>query len=353
MVNEIPSPKLHQVKVAKNYQEKLIQVICAQQRPMNEVQTKELPKRDSRNSPDWVILDPAPTLQPGVCEVINQVTKSSLFKEFHKAFGDLTSLPLALRPCDYWQLPLQMCSYENQFCAIIGDDRQACTTCLEVQSNLTKTADKEGRLITCPFGLVDMAVPVFIGTDCQAFLHTGQMFSRPPTPAKVRRAIRKLSKWNLNGNLAELEQAYKSGTVMGRKQQNAVLQLLTQFSKQLSEHANRIFLESSRTDPPLINRAKQYLIKHHNDPITLAVIAAHLNVSTFYFCKQFKKHVGMRFTDYLARLRIEHAKQILQNPHTRVSEVAFEVGFNSLPHFNRSFKRITGLTPTEFREDTV
>ena len=61
----------------------------------------------------------------------------------------------------------------------------------------------------------------------------------------------------------------------------------------------------------------------------------------------------MCFTDYLARLRIEHAKQILQNPHTRVSEVAFEVGFNSLPHFNRSFKRITGLTPTEFREDIL
>jgi AraC-like DNA-binding protein len=61
----------------------------------------------------------------------------------------------------------------------------------------------------------------------------------------------------------------------------------------------------------------------------------------------------MNFIDYLTRLRIEHSKQILRNPHPRISEIAFEIGFNSLPHFNRSFKRITGLTPTEFRKDTV
>jgi transcriptional regulator GlxA family with amidase domain len=56
------------------------------------------------------------------------------------------------------------------------------------------------------------------------------------------------------------------------------------------------------------------------------------------------------FTDYLARLRVERAKQMLQDPNRRVSEVAFEVGFLSLPHFNRSFKRIAGTTPTLWRQ---
>jgi len=52
----------------------------------------------------------------------------------------------------------------------------------------------------------------------------------------------------------------------------------------------------------------------------------------------------------LARLRVERAKQMLQDPNRRVSEVAFEVGFLSLPHFNRSFKRIAGTTPTLWRQ---
>ena len=320
---------------------------------MNEVQTIVPYPLESRSNPDEAIQDPSPMLQPGIAEIIKQIEKSILFTEFRKTFGDLTGLPLALRSYDSRELPLQRCSHENPFCAIIGRNPKASVNCLEIESKLTKTANEKGQSITCPFGLIDMAVPVFVGTDCQAFLHTGQMFIQPPSPAKVHRAMRKLSKWNLNMEPRELEQAYKSGAVMEQKKQKALLQLLTQFSKQLSEHANRILLDGSHAEPPIITRAKKYLLKHHCEPIKLAVVADHLNVSTFYLCKQFKKHVQLRLTDYLARLRIEHAKQLLRTPHINIGEVAFEVGFNSLPHFNRCFKRITGLTPTEFREDPV
>ena len=204
--------------------------------------------------------------------------------------------------------------------------------------------------MSCPFGMVDMAVPVFIGAECQAYLYTGQMFTRKPSPTKVRRAIQQLSKWNLNGDIEEIKQTYKKGTVISPKQQKALLRLLTHFSNQLGEQANRIFLEDQHTEPPLIKHAKKYLHKNHTSPITLDAISRQLNVSSFYFCKQFKKYVGMNFTEYVVRLRIESAKKLLQNPHTHVSEIAFETGFNSLPHFNRSFKRITGTTPTELRK---
>jgi AraC-like DNA-binding protein len=50
-------------------------------------------------------------------------------------------------------------------------------------------------------------------------------------------------------------------------------------------------------------------------------------------------------------VRVEKAKNMLHNPHLRVSEVAFETGFDSISQFNRSFKRITGLAPTQFRSE--
>jgi AraC-like DNA-binding protein len=63
----------------------------------------------------------------------------------------------------------------------------------------------------------------------------------------------------------------------------------------------------------------------------------------------FRKITGINFTDYLSRLRIERAKNLLLNPNLRISEIAFEVGFQSLTHFNRVFKRVLGQSPTDYR----
>jgi len=75
-----------------------------------------------------------------------------------------------------------------------------------------------------------------------------------------------------------------------------------------------------------------------------------MHVSTFYFCKMFKRATGLTFTDYLGRVRVEKAKNLLLNPHLRVSEIAYTVGFQSLTHFNRVFRKLTGESPTDFRE---
>ena len=90
---------------------------------------------------------------------------------------------------------------------------------------------------------------------------------------------------------------------------------------------------------------------HCGDPVDLDEIARAMHVSTFYFCKMFKKATGLTFTDYLGRVRVEKAKNLLLNPHLRVSEIAYTVGFQSLTHFNRIFRKITGEAPTAFRDN--
>jgi AraC-like DNA-binding protein len=57
----------------------------------------------------------------------------------------------------------------------------------------------------------------------------------------------------------------------------------------------------------------------------------------------------LSFTSYLGRVRVEKAKQLLLNPHARISEVAYEVGFQSLTHFNRVFRKLTGESPSAYR----
>ena len=79
-------------------------------------------------------------------------------------------------------------------------------------------------------------------------------------------------------------------------------------------------------------------------------VAKAVNMSPYYFCKVFKKATGLTFVEYLSRVRIEKVKNLLLNPHTRVSEAAFEAGFQSLSQFNRVFRRVAGEAPSDYRE---
>jgi AraC-like DNA-binding protein len=128
-----------------------------------------------------------------------------------------------------------------------------------------------------------------------------------------------------------------------------VIRLLAIFAQHLGLVANQLALRSDRAEPSSVAKARQFMAEHHGDHLTLGEVARAVNMSTFYFCKTFKKATGLTFTDYLGRVRIEKARELLLNPQARVSEVAFEAGFQSLTHFNRTFHRLLGQSPTEYR----
>ncbi|MEM6280322.1 MAG: helix-turn-helix transcriptional regulator, partial [Verrucomicrobiota bacterium] len=86
------------------------------------------------------------------------------------------------------------------------------------------------------------------------------------------------------------------------------------------------------------------------DKISLESVAKHVGVSPYYFCKVFKQSAGMTLTEFVNRRRIEWAKRRLLNPQARVTEVAFDVGFQSISQFNRSFLKYVGQSPTRFRD---
>lgn len=102
-------------------------------------------------------------------------------------------------------------------------------------------------------------------------------------------------------------------------------------------------------DPPVIAKAKQFIREHHTEALSLGQVAGAVHTSLFYFCRLFHKVTGLTFTEFVSRTRVEKAKSLLLNPNPRASEIAFAVGFQSLTHFNRVFRRIVGASPTEYR----
>jgi AraC-like DNA-binding protein len=134
-----------------------------------------------------------------------------------------------------------------------------------------------------------------------------------------------------------------------RERSEALLTMLRLFAAQLGDYGEKLFLQTVDTDPDAVRKARQYILNHLTSPMTLDEVAHHAGVSPFHFCKIFKRTTGLTFTEFVNRARVEHAKRLLLKPQTRITEVAYDVGFQSLSQFNRSFRRVTAQSPTEFR----
>ncbi|RED65537.1 response regulator [Cohnella lupini] len=100
----------------------------------------------------------------------------------------------------------------------------------------------------------------------------------------------------------------------------------------------------------LIDKSIAYISANYTSEISLQQLANLVHMSKNYFCLQFKQHTGLNFIDYLIRLRIGKAKELLRNHGLKIYEVAERAGFNDVKYFSKLFKRMTGLSPVDYRE---
>jgi len=286
-------------------------------------------------------------------ELILSLSHSRIYQDYERAFSETTGLPVSLRPVESWQLPHRGKRHENPFCAMMADKSRSCASCLRLQQRLSDHARHGAQSLTCELGLCDTAVPIRTGQRVVGFLQTGQIFRKKPTAAQFRHAVELMTQWGMQIEIERLRQAYFGTKVLSPKQHDGVVKLLSIFAQHISMVSNQILIQRENAEPPAITRAKQYIHENQAEDLSLGQVARAVHTSVFYFCKMFKKATGLNFTDYVSRIRVEKAKNLLLNRNLRVSEIAYEVGFQSLTHFNRVFKKIMGQSPTEYRGQLV
>jgi AraC-like DNA-binding protein len=282
-------------------------------------------------------------------ELIDALEHSPLYQGYQRAFTATTGLPLALRPIVTWQLPLHGKTGENPFCAMTAEKSRTCAACLQMQDRLAQSATQSHATMSCGYGLSETAVPIRLGSQTIGYLQTGQVLLNKPTPTRFQQAVEEANRMGVDINTPRAREAYFSTPVMTRQKMESVATLLGVFADHLAIQSNQIAVQQASAEPPIITRAKRYIEEHHREDLSLGQVAASVHTSLFYFCKLFKRHTGVSFTEYVSRLRTEKAKKLLLNPNLRVSEIAYEVGFQSLTHFNRVFKRVLHESPTEYR----
>lgn len=286
----------------------------------------------------------------GYKNLIERLSRSQIYLEYEQAFSQTTGLPLALRSLEVWRLVHQGKKNQNPFCAMIGQNSRSCAACLQAQRQVVESPSSDPQTFVCFAGLCEATVPIRMGNELVGYLQTGQILTRKPNSRDFSRIAQQLVDWGLKVNLARFEEAYFHSKVLTPTQFEAVIRLLTIFAQHLSMVSNQVVVQEENAEPPVIVKAKHYIHEHQTNDLSLSEVAKAVNTSTFYFCKMFKKATGLNFTDYISRVRIEKAKNLLINPNLRVSEIAYEIGFQSLTHFNRVFRKMTGQSPTEYRD---
>ena len=281
-------------------------------------------------------------------ELIDTLRRSKLFRSYEQVFSEATGLALAIRPLEFWQLAHHGKKHENPFCALLAENPNSLAVCLRAHQEMIDHTGVLPHTVTCPFGLTETAVPIKQGEQIVGYLRIGQVLRHLRAKTDTGKVRRELEKCGVRF-AGEIRKAWEKNPLIPPDRYNATVRLLTFFAEQLSALGNQIVLEEQNAEPPLVLRAREYIDKHKAEQLSLADVAKAAGASVFHFCKVFHKATGLKFTDYVARVRLEDARNRLLNPNLRVSEIAYDVGFQSLTQFNRTFKRVFGQSPTDFR----
>jgi AraC-like DNA-binding protein len=113
--------------------------------------------------------------------------------------------------------------------------------------------------------------------------------------------------------------------------------------------APRFQAEPDEAVDPRLEETLAFIEQHAADKFFQTEAAGRLGLSPSSFSRFFKRHMGKTFEDYVNHVRIGRACRALIETDQNVTDIAFEVGFNSLANFNRRFRRIKGMPPSEYR----
>ena len=98
-----------------------------------------------------------------------------------------------------------------------------------------------------------------------------------------------------------------------------------------------------------ISQVKSFLDEHYKDKLSLESVASHFFIDKHYLARLFKEHYGVTLVTYLQQVRITHAKRMLRFTDKSIEEIGLECGIGELNYFSRVFKKLEGVSPSEFR----
>jgi len=251
------------------------------------------------------------------------------------SFREVAGLPLRLvSPLGTVHLPSGFAGLAPA-CAEREGSIAKCHICAQFQQKLCAAATEAEGPVTevCPFGLTETAVALRVGGESYGFLQTGFVRVEGTPPSQTQ----------------EETPPPPAGVVPACRYEAAV-DLLARAVPQVAQGARQIVTEGGPPPmPPPVAQACAWVQEHANEEVSMTAAAKIAGVSPLHFCKIFRRHTGLRFTEYVQRVRVRQARALLAQEKHKIAEVALACGFGSVSQFNRVFLRHCRQTPRGFQ----
>lgn len=277
------------------------------------------------------------------------LTETQVYRDYWKAFTHTSGLPLRLRTPAEIGVTLPPGKQASPFCSLLARGDVSCKACPIMQQQLGEEVQVETKTLICFAGMCETAVPVRVGDNLVGWLETGQILVDRPSKSKFTRVAKTLLRWGTNVDLQDAEKAYFDTRVISRSQYDSAVELLKIFATHLAQVAQEVAIKHQDSEPFAVQKAREWIDVNYGDSISLGSAARVVNLSAKHFSEIFHKSTGITFVEYVTRVRLEKAKNLLTKSQHRISEIAFEVGFQSLSQFNRAFRHHEGKSPREYR----
>lgn len=150
----------------------------------------------------------------------------------------------------------------------------------------------------------------------------------------------------------ELVSSQEEEAIWNRLQHSVSVKDLNNVITQLINHTKEHAMNKKSSELLMIS-AKDYIHRNLSSDIGIDEISDYLGISCSYFSLLFKTHFGETFVEYVTKQRIKLAKSMLRMTDKSITHIGATVGYSERRYFSKVFQKYTGITPSEFREQTA
>lgn len=292
---------------------------------------------------------PTPIPHINIDSLYQELLDTDLFIVYRSAFERVTGQTLSLIHPDIISTPkAEADRCQNDFCSLLMESPVCKHSCTQHSIDLSKRIDNQALSLRCEGNITTTLIPVKASRQTVAFLRSGKV--RTNNQALDADFIKNIQD-NLPPQVAkDIIKSFDRQTSLTKEEYHSQLTLLGAFALQLSELAYSLATKQNLSpSQSIVESTKRFIHDKLSEKIELNTLASNVNVTSSYLCKQFKKSTGLTIVEYINRHRIERAKELLTSKNTRIIEIAYETGFQSLSQFNRSFQRYAGQSPSDYK----
>lgn len=225
--------------------------------------------------------------------------------------------------------------------------------CTGFLQRLLEQAHEHSATAPCDAGLWECAVPLRSSGQTFGFFVFGHHRRRPADRPSLNRARHLLARVGVSLGDRQLEALLSDARDVSDAREAALLRLVETVAERLVLEITQHIVHPTPTMPPLVEQACRQVRAEYAQPFSLPDFAARLGVSAGHLSRVFHQNTGLRFVEYVARVRAEQAKAQIEDTNASLTEIAFACGFRSLSQFNRTMRAHFGCQPRELRKTAL